>query len=77
MLLQYNKKLKKISTTSGISKPLSSYVAWHSFSNCLKQNGVAIDIISESIGHQNLTVTQAYLKELESTVLVNACEILL
>ncbi len=62
---------------SGINKPLSSYVARHSFANCLKQKGVATDIISESMGHQSLTVTQAYLEELESSVLDNACEMLL
>jgi site-specific recombinase XerD len=77
MLLLYNKQLKEISTVCGINKPLSSYVARHSFANCLKQKGVATDIISESMGHQNLTVTQAYLKELESSVLDNACEMLL
>lgn len=43
----------------------------------LKQKGIATDIISESMGHQNLAVTQAYLKELESSVLDNACEMLL
>ena len=77
MLLLYNKQLKEISIVCGINKPLSSYVARHSFANCLKQKGVATDIISESMGHQNLTVTQAYLKELESSVLDNACEMLL
>lgn len=77
MLLLYNKQLKEISKVSGINKPLSSYVARHSFANCLKQKGVATDIISESLGHQNLAVTQAYLKELESSVLDQACEMLL
>lgn len=77
MLLLYNKQLKEISKVCGINKPISSYVARHSFANCLKQKGVATDIISESMGHQNLTGTQAYLKELESSVLDNACEMLL
>lgn len=77
MLLLYNKQLKEISKVCGINKPLSSYVARHSFANCLKQKGVATDIISESMGHQNLAVTQAYLKELESSVLDNACEMLI
>jgi site-specific recombinase XerD len=48
----------------------------HSFANCLKQKGIATDIISESLGHQNLAVTQAYLKELDSSILDEAVELL-
>jgi len=61
----------------GIKKNISSYVARHSFANCLKQKGVATDIISESLGHQNLAITQAYLKELDNSVLDKAVELLL
>ena len=76
-LKKYNKDLKEIAKVCGISKNISSYVARHSFANCLKQKGVATDIISESMGHQNLAITQAYLKELDSAVLDEACELLL
>lgn len=77
MLLLYNKQMKEILMAWGINKPQSSYVARHSFANCLKQEGVATDIISESMDPQNLTVNQVYLKEFESSVLDNACEMLL
>ncbi|SDF53497.1 site-specific integrase [Cellulophaga baltica] len=76
-LKRYNKDLKEIAQICGIDKNISSYVARHSFANCLKQIGVATDIISESMGHQNLAVTQAYLKELDSSVLDEASELLL
>ena len=76
-LQRYNKELKEIAKICGIDKQLSSYVARHSFANCLKQKGVATDVISESMGHQNLAVTQAYLKELDSSVLDEASELLL
>ena len=76
-LQHYNKELKEIAKICGIDKQLSSYVARHSFANCLKQKGVATDVISESMGHQNLAVTQAYLKELDSSVLDEASELLL
>ncbi|MBJ7879609.1 tyrosine-type recombinase/integrase [Gelidibacter salicanalis] len=75
-LQRYNKELKEIAEICEINKPLSSYVARHSFANCLKQKGVATDIISESMGHQNLAVTQAYLKEFDNSVLDDAIEIL-
>ncbi|RAJ24503.1 site-specific recombinase XerD [Gelidibacter algens] len=75
-LIRYNKELKEIAVICGIDKNLTSYVARHSFANCLKQKGVATDIISESMGHQNLAVTQAYLKEFDNSVLDDAIEIL-
>lgn len=75
-LQRYNKELKEIATICGINKSISSYVARHSFANCLKQKGIATDIISESMGHQNLAVTQAYLKEFDNSVLDDAIEIL-
>ena len=55
-LQRYNKELKEIAKICEINKPISSYVARHSFANCLKQKGVATDIISESMGHQNLVI---------------------
>jgi|TARA_B100002049_G_scaffold166077_1_gene124749 site-specific recombinase XerD len=77
MLGIYNKNLKELATICEIKKNVSSYVARHSFANCIKQKGVATDVISESLGHQNLTVTQAYLKELDTQVVDKALEVLL
>jgi integrase len=76
-LKQYNKDLKEIATLCGINRSVSSYVARHSYANCLKQKGVATDIISESMGHQNVAITQAYLKELDSSLIDAAMEVLL
>ncbi len=77
MLGIYNKELKELAKLCEITKNVSSYVARHSFANCLKQKGVATDVISESLGHQNLTVTQAYLKELDTQIVDKALEVLL
>lgn len=76
-LKQFNRDLKEIGRICGIDKKISSYVARHSFANCLKQKGISTDIISESLGHQNLAVTQAYLKELDSSLLDEASASLL
>lgn len=76
-LKRYNKRLREIGELSEISKPLSSYVARHSYANCLKQKGIATDIISESMGHQNIAITQAYLKELDNSLVDEAMEVLL
>ncbi|MCM4150002.1 site-specific integrase [Arenibacter sp. N53] len=77
MLGIYNIELKEVAKLCNITKNVSSYVARHSFANCLKQKGVATDVISESLGHQNLGVTQAYLKELDTDIVDKALEVLL
>tara|TARA_R110002167_G_scaffold98968_1_gene259899 strand:+ start:359 stop:1567 length:1209 start_codon:yes stop_codon:yes gene_type:complete len=76
-LAKYNYDLKEIAKITGIDKSLSSYVARHSFANCLKQKGVATDVIGESLGHKDITTTQVYLKELGSSVLDEAAALLL
>ena len=76
-LAKFNRDLKEIAKLSHINKPLSSYVARHSFANCLKQKGVATDVIGESLGHKDITTTQVYLKELGSTILDDAAALLL
>lgn len=76
-LANYNRELKEIAGHCGINKSLSSYVARHSFANCLKQKGVATDVIGESLGHKDITTTQVYLKELGSSVLDEAAELLI
>src|SRR5690606_11805085 len=57
-LAQYNRELKEIARICDIDKPLSSYVAQHSFANCLRQKGVATDVIGESLGHKDLNTTR-------------------
>jgi len=47
-------------------KIVSSYCRTLVFANCLKQKGVAPMSLAESLGPQNLGVTQAYLKELDT-----------
>jgi site-specific recombinase XerD len=77
ILKKYNRRLKEIATMCEIDKPLSSYVARHSYANSLKQKGISTDIISESMGHQNIAITQAYLKELDNSLIDDAMEVLL
>lgn len=69
---KYNKDLKIIARMCNIDKTLTSYVARHSYASCLKEKGVATDIISESMGHQNIAITQAYLKDFDNSVLDDA-----
>lgn len=68
-LKKFNNDLKKIAKIVGINKPLSSYVARHSYATNLKQLGVSTDRISQSMGHKNLAITTAYLKDFEDEVI--------
>lgn len=74
---KYNKDLKEIALLCDIDAKVTSYVARHSFANALKQMGVATDVISESLGHTDIKVTQGYLKSLENSVLDEAAALLL
>ena len=76
-LQKFNNDLQKIAKLCEIETKLTSYVARHSFATNLKQKGVSTDIISEAMEHQNVAITQTYLKELESSVIESAVEQLL
>jgi len=68
-LQKFNSDLKKIAEIVEIDKPLSSYVARHSYATNLKQLGVSTDIVSQSMGHTNVAITMAYLKDFEDDVI--------
>jgi len=54
-----------------------SCVARQSYSNSLKQKVISMDNISESKGRQNIAITQAYLKELDNSLVDEAMDVLL
>ena len=76
-LKQFNSDLKKIAEIVGINKPLTSYVARHSFATNLKHLGTSTDVIGEAMGHSNVEITKAYLKEFGDDVLDDAMDKLL
>lgn len=63
-----NKYMKRIGVELGISKPITTYTARHSFSTVLKRSGVSIEFISESLGHSSLQTTENYLDSFEDDV---------
>ncbi|MEG2611996.1 MAG: site-specific integrase [Alistipes sp.] len=70
----HNMRLKQISELLGLSTVLTSYVARHSWATLAKRKGVALQVISESMGHNNENTTRIYLSSLEKSVIddVNA-----
>lgn len=58
---QVNKELKVLADELEIDAEITTYVARHTFATILKRSGVNIGIISELMGHADLTTTEIYL----------------
>ncbi len=69
VLSKYNKRLKELGQLANIEKPLTSYVARHSFATILKMSGTPIEKISEMMGHADVNITMSYLKEFDNETL--------
>lgn len=76
ILSEYNSNLKILAEKSGINKNITSYVARHSYAMCLREKGVGIDVIGESLGHQNVATTKAYVKDFGIDLLDQAVDLL-
>ena len=76
-LKRFNSDLKKIAQLVGIDKSISSYSIRHSYATNLKQLGTSVELISQSMGHQNVSITSAYLKDFEDDIIDDANEKLL
>ena len=71
-LKKYNRDLKEIARVLGIQKSITSYVARHSYATNMRQLGTSPDIISQSMGHKNVSITMTYLRELDSETIDGA-----
>ena len=76
VLTNTNRWLRKIGLRVGIEH-LTTYVARHTFATVLKRSGVNIAIISESLGHSDLSTTQIYLDSFENSQIDAAMQNLL
>ena len=68
----HNIHLKKISCFMGLPKPLTSYVARHSWATLAKKKGISMQIISEGMGHNSEKTTRIYLSSLDRSVIDDA-----
>lgn len=76
-LKKFNKDLKEIAKIQGVKQNVTSYVIRHSFATNLKFAGISADLIGESMGHHDVSVTKAYLKEFEDDIIDDAMSKLL
>ena len=77
VLRKVNRELKMLGEQIGLEMPLTTYVARHTFATVLKRSGVNIAIISESLGHSDLSTTQIYLDSFENSQIDAAMQHLL
>lgn len=59
---RYNQCLKLIGACAGISTPLHSHLARHSFATYMLEHDVPIQNVSKMLGHKRVTQTQRYAK---------------
>lgn len=77
VILKVNRYLKKISQMIGIEVNLTTYVSRHSYATVLKNSGVNIALIGETLGHSDLKTTQIYLDGFENSQIDEAMKNLL
>ena len=75
-LKKVNADLKTISEIIGIDIPLTTYVARHTYATKLKRSGVDTAIISEGLGHADISTTRAYLKKFDHQTIDEADKLL-
>ena len=72
-----NYRLKELSTMLKLQRPLTMYVARHSWASAAKANNVPLSVISEGMGHDSEATTQIYLASLETSVVDKANKMIL
>ena len=77
VLGKVNSSLKKIAKMLDLNINLTTYVARHSFATVLKNSGINVSLISESLGHSDIKTTQIYLDSFESSQVEEAFKNLL
>lgn len=71
-LQRINRSLKRIGTMVGLSVPLTTYVARHSWASIARNMNVPISVISEGLGHDSDRTTQVYLASLDTSMINKA-----
>ena len=65
ILKRVNQDLKIISKEAKIEKNVTTYVARHTYATTLHKNGISIEEIGKSLGHDDTKTTEIYLDEID------------
>lgn len=76
VLKHVNNRLRELSMAIGLRTPLTTYAARHTYATVLKRSGVSVALISESLGHSNVSTTQIYLDSFENSQIDEAMQYL-
>ena len=60
--------LKEIADVCGITKPLTTHIARHTFACLAVANKVSMESIAKMLGHSDIRTTKIYAKILDRTV---------
>lgn len=71
-LQRVNRSLKRIGRMAGLSIPLSTYVARHSWASIARNTDMPLAVISEGLGHDSDRTTQVYLASLDTSAVNKA-----
>lgn len=72
-----NRHLKTVARKIGLQIPLTTYVARHSWASIAMSKGIAVNIISEGLGHDSEQTTRIYLATLNMSAVDDANDIIL
>jgi integrase len=72
-----NYHLKELSTMLKLQRPLTMYVARHSWASAAKFKNIPLSVISEGMGHDSEATTRIYLASLETSVVDKANKMIL
>ena len=72
-----NYHLKELSTMLKLQRPLTMYVARHSWASAAKAKNIPLSVISKGMGHDSETTTRIYLASLETSVVDKANKMIL
>ncbi len=71
-LAKYNSNLKKLGEELDIPEKLTSYVSRHSMAMSLQKDGTPREVISQIMGHKDLSTTNTYLDSFSNDVIEKA-----
>lgn len=72
-----NRNLKLIGEQIGLSIPLTTYVARHSWASIAHSKNVSLSVISEALGHDSEKTTRIYLASLDTSQVDKANSLIL
>ena len=64
----YNRELKTLGLACGITIPMHSHLARHTFATFMLRNGVKVENLAKMMGHSNIRQTMRYAKVLAESV---------